>query len=219
MPSLAATMSWVLQVVDRGASANMARFSHNVSDLDRSTRTYRSTVARAREDLRGYALQTAAAATGAFALGIGLRSALRSYGAFSQQMKATQLTLGASTRDMTELTRQVFRLASTTEFKPQQLAQTAKVLGQAGLSTSEIMQVMQTVTDTATAGMISLGEATDLTVNVMKGFRVPASQTLKVMDKMIRATPLTTLNMRTSRSRWGSRPVPPWRTTSRSIRS
>jgi len=195
MAGLSTTMSWIFQVVDRGASARVAGFSNQLSVAERRTTQYRSALARTRSTTRGFALQTASAGVLAFGLGMAVRSAVTAFAEFEEKLTSTRLTLRANHQEMEILRRQAMSLPGMIEFGPSKIAQVQKELGQAGFSMQELMKSTPLVADLATAGMIKLADATKLNVNVLRGFRIPVSQGRKSMDQMLRATQLTPIAM------------------------
>src|SRR5699024_3933089 len=63
-----------------------------------------------------------------------------------------------------------------------------EMLARAGFSTSEVMDALPSVLDLAAAGAIDLGDAADITSNILSGFGMEASDTAKVADILAQAS-------------------------------
>ena len=70
-----------------------------------------------------------------------------------------------------------------------------KFLGQAGFETNEIVQAMPGLLDLATAGMLGLGEAADITSNIMSGFGLEAEESARIADVLAAASSSANTNV------------------------
>lgn len=195
MPGLASTMSWVLQVVDRGASANIARYSRSVAGTVPATARFNAATAAARSGIRGFAVEAAVAGAMAAGIGAAMNRSIRAFGNFEAVTKATQLTLRPTTREMGALLKQARGLPGALEFGPIALSEAQRELGQAGLSAGEVLGTLRPIADVATAGLIKMADAVELGINVTRGFAVPVHETARAMDKLVRAAQLTPLTV------------------------
>lgn len=203
MAGIATTMSWILQVVDRGASARLASFSNQMGGIAGRSATTRSALASARGEIRGYALQTGVAAAMTFGLGTAMQRSVAKFGAFEEKLTATKLVLRASSAEMARFRRQALELPGKLEFTPAGLAEVQRTLGQAGFSALEVRKSLGNVADLATAGMLDLGEATELNITLQRGFRTSLAESALAQDKLVRLTQLTPLSIDETRKALG----------------
>jgi len=188
-------MSFVIRVVDQGASVGVQRFTKNVDKADAASVAAGASVAKMGAETRVMGMRAMAASAALFGLGHVVSKATMRFGEFQLAMKATQLVTASSTNEMDRLGRQIKSMAGSTEFKPTELAEGIRILGQAGLSAGEVREAMVSMTEVATAGMLGMKEATELTINVMRGFKVPVHDLRGSLDKLTRITQLTPLAM------------------------
>lgn len=195
MAGIATTMSWIFQVVDRGASARVAKFSSRMGGAQGQARSMGAAMRSASGDIRGYALQTASAGAMTFVLGSAIRQSLSAFSEFEKKITATKLVLSPTTKELARLKRQAMQLPGALEFAPTQIAETQRLFGQAGFGVQGVLRSTKLGADLATAGMIDLATATELNINLQRGFRVALSDAAKAQDKVVKLTQLTPLSI------------------------
>ncbi|MBZ0258226.1 phage tail tape measure protein, partial [bacterium] len=114
-------------------------------------------------------------------LGLGVSASLGAatsvIGGFEQSLSGVKAVTGATALEMKAMTAQARELGATTEFSAKQAAGAMQFLGMAGFETGDIIGSMPALLDLATAGMLDLGSAADITSNVMTTFNIGADQT------------------------------------------
>lgn len=114
-------------------------------------------------------------------LGLGVSASLGAatsvIGGFEQSLSGVKAVTGATADEMKAMTAQARELGATTEYSAKQAAGAMQFLGMAGFETNDIIGSMSALLDLATAGMLDLGSAADITSNVMTTFNIAADQT------------------------------------------
>lgn len=195
MAGVAQSLSFVIRVIDQGASVGVQRVSRNVNKLDKASVEAGASVARMGAETRVMGMRAMAASAALFGLGSVVFRTTRRFAEFQLAMKATELVTQSSVSEMGRLNRTISGLAGSTEFQPTDIAEAIRLLGQAGLSVSEVREAIGSMTEVATAGMLEMKSAAELTINVMRGFRIPVHELSVTMDKLTRITQLTPLAM------------------------
>lgn len=90
---------------------------------------------------------------------------------FETQMNRVKAVTGATADEMQNLEMLALRMGSTTVFTAREAAEGLAFLGQAGFSASEQLVALPEVLNLASAGMIGLGEASDIATNILKSFQ------------------------------------------------
>lgn len=120
---------------------------------------------------------------------VGLGTAIVTTGAkFDDQMSTVQAVTGATGGEMDKLRDQAKDLGSSTRFSASEAAEGMEMLSRAGFSTSETMEAIPQVLDLAAAGAVDLGDAADITSNILSGFGMEASETGRVADVLAQAS-------------------------------
>lgn len=109
---------------------------------------------------------------------VGIVSAGASY---EQQMSKVKALSGASAQEMKLLDAQAKELGSTTKFSASEAADGMAFLGMAGYKTKDIMSAMPGLLDLAAAGALDLGQAADITSNIMAGFGLSAEKQVTLL--------------------------------------
>lgn len=119
----------------------------------------------------------------------GMGAAVIATGAkFDDQMSTVQAVTGATGGEMDKLRDQAKDLGSSTRFSASEAAEGMEMLSRAGFSTSETMDAIPQVLDLAAAGAVDLGDAADITSNILSGFGMEASETGRVADVLAQAS-------------------------------
>lgn len=117
-----------------------------------------------------------------FAAGFGIVALTRTLANFAQEMSTVSAITQASATEFISLREEAKRLGATTRFSASQAAAGMTFLARAGFTVS---QVLASVNDTlllAQAGALDLATAADIASNILKGFRLEAEETARVVD-------------------------------------
>jgi TP901 family phage tail tape measure protein len=120
-------------------------------------------------------------------LGVGgIGAVVKTIAQFEAGMKRVEALLGdrAVGGAMRALTDKARELGATTAFTATQAAEGMQFLTLAGFDALETFQAIGPALDLAQAGMLGLGEASDIVSNIMQGFSVDASRTGEVVDAL-----------------------------------
>lgn len=114
---------------------------------------------------------------------VGLGAAAVMTGAkFDAQMSKVQAISGATGKEFDALREQAKHLGATTQFSASEAAEGMEFLARAGWKTKDIMAAMPGMLNLAAAGAIDLGNAADITSNIMTGFGISANKAGHVAD-------------------------------------
>jgi len=103
---------------------------------------------------------------------------------FEQSMKKLEAVSKSTENEMKRLSSTAQELGASTEFSANQVGDGMNYMAMAGLSSSQILTSVGDVLDLATAGMVSLGDASDISTNIMSGFGMEADSVGKIADVM-----------------------------------
>lgn len=103
---------------------------------------------------------------------------------FGQAMASVRAVTGATEFQFQALREEAKRLGATTRFSATEAAEGMLFLGRAGFTTDEIMKSIGPTLNLAQVGMIDLGDAADISSNILQGFRLEADQMQRVVDVM-----------------------------------
>lgn len=107
---------------------------------------------------------------------------IRSISEYTYAMSSVQAVTKATADDMVQLERITRELGATTQFTAAQAAEGAKFLGMAGFTTNQILEALPATLDLAAAATLSMGQAADITSNIMSGFGLAANQASRAAD-------------------------------------
>jgi TP901 family phage tail tape measure protein len=110
------------------------------------------------------------------------RTGIQSIIDFSQGMRDLQAILNATDNDIARLSETVKEVAQNTKYSTTEVAEGMKLLGQAGLSTTEIMNSIQHVAALATGTMTDFATVSDLVTTTVRAFQLDFRQTGEVVD-------------------------------------
>ena len=127
-----------------------------------------------------------AAAVGLVAIGRKLVSAVTSavgvFSSFEQQLSGVAAVAGATGNQMGKLADQAKLLGRTTAFTAREAATAQETYAKAGFKVNEIMSALPGTLDLAAAGTIGLGEAADITAQIIRGFGLEAKDALDIAN-------------------------------------
>jgi TP901 family phage tail tape measure protein len=107
---------------------------------------------------------------------------IRSISEYTYAMSSVQAVTKATAADMVQLERITRELGATTQFTASQAAEGAKFLGMAGFTTNQILEALPATLDLAAAAALNMGQAADITSNIMSGFGLAANQAGRAAD-------------------------------------
>lgn len=106
---------------------------------------------------------------------------------FEQKMSGVKAVTKASAEEMQRLEKSARALGAATSFSATQAAEGMTFLGQAGFTTSQIIESMEPVLNLAAAGAMDLGKASEIASAIMGGFRLQASDMANISDVLAAA--------------------------------
>lgn len=101
---------------------------------------------------------------------------------FEASMSKVQAISRATGDDLEDLKAQARQLGADTQFSAREAADGMQFLAMAGFDTKEILASMPGMLDLAAAGALDLGQAADITSNIMSGFTIAAEESGHVAD-------------------------------------
>lgn len=101
---------------------------------------------------------------------------------FEAAMSKVQAISGSTGDEMAAMTAQAKELGATTVFSASQAASGMEFLARAGWDAQAVMAAMPGMLNLAASGALELGEAADITSNIMSAFSIEASQAGRVAD-------------------------------------
>ena len=99
-----------------------------------------------------------------------------------------QAVTGATGAEMDKMREQAKELGRSTRFSASEAGEGMEMLARAGFDTSEVMDALPSVLDLAAAGAVELGDAADITSNILSGFGMEAEETARVADILAQAS-------------------------------
>ena len=105
-------------------------------------------------------------------------------GQFEQSMAKVGAVSGATESQLADLTATARNLGATTSFSASEAAEGMQFLAMAGFDTSEVIESMPGLLALAAATATDLGQAADITSNILSGFGMQASEAGRVADLM-----------------------------------
>mgnify|MGYP002716222951 CR=1 FL=1 len=106
---------------------------------------------------------------------------------FEKTMSGIKAVTKASAEEMDRMNKAARELGATTSFSATQAAEGMTFLGQAGFTTSQIIESMEPVLNLAAAGAMDLGKASEIAAGIMGGFRLQASDMANIADVLAAA--------------------------------
>lgn len=101
---------------------------------------------------------------------------------FEQSLATVRAVTNATEDQMASLRAEAARLGGTTRFSSSEAADAMVFLGQAGLKTSQILEVVPGVLSLAQAGGLDLANASDIAAKTLAGFGLEVSDMARVVD-------------------------------------
>mgnify|MGYP000927598434 CR=1 FL=1 len=108
--------------------------------------------------------------------------AVRTISDYTYALAEAQAVTKATASEMQQLQAVTRQLGATTVFSAAQAAEGVKFLGMAGFETSKIISALPATLDLAAAASLSMGQAADITSNIMSGFGLAADEAGRSAD-------------------------------------
>jgi len=121
---------------------------------------------------------------GAIGLAAGVGVTIKTLADFSQEMSTVRAITQATAADFTQLREVAKDLGATTRFSASQAAEGMKFLARSGFSVAEVAETIDDTLRLAQAGALGLGEASSISANVLRGFRLEADEAGRVVDTL-----------------------------------
>ena len=115
-------------------------------------------------------------------IGIGLVAAISTLKDFEHTMAGVKAVTGATIEEFLLLNDKARQLGATTIFAATEAAEGMRLLGLAGFEVSEALNAVEGTLNLAAAGSLALGEASQITANIIRSFRLEASKAADVAD-------------------------------------
>jgi TP901 family phage tail tape measure protein len=172
-------------------SAGAIRAGRTVIEIGADPKAYLAALDRLRTHIRNVGVQINNAGVAMVGLGTAATApfvgALRQSASFQATMAAVAAVTDATGADFDALRKKALDLGSSTSFSAQQVADGMQALGQGGFTVQETLSGIDGALLLARAGMLELGDATSITVSVLRSFAMPTQQAAKVADVLAKA--------------------------------
>ncbi len=112
---------------------------------------------------------------------------VKTFADFDDRMRAVKAAVSATGDEFDMLTAKAKRLGRTTSFSAVQVAESMLELARAGFSPTMIDDSIGAMLDLSRATGTNLAQATELAVNTMYSFELPASEMTRVCDVLVAA--------------------------------
>lgn len=117
----------------------------------------------------------------------GVNQAVQTFAAFDDQMRSVGAISGATAEQFAAMTAQAQELGATTRYSATQAGEGLQFLAQAGFDAEKAMTALPGVLDLAAASQLDLGQASDITTNVLSGMQLPIHELARVNDVLTKA--------------------------------
>jgi TP901 family phage tail tape measure protein len=207
----------ILKLDKSGQLASFNKFATNLGRVDKALKGVNVRVTRSHSSLAkfGYAIGSASSGlsvlasklygvsrglsainaglatmtgfTAAFAGLYAIKGATSLLMEFDDSIRAAGATAQASTEELGLFEDAARQMGATTRYTATEAAQALKQLSQAGFTVNESTRALPKVLQLAQAGFLDIGEAADITTNVMKGYGMQVSDLGRVNDVLVAA--------------------------------
>lgn len=117
----------------------------------------------------------------------GLRSVLNYTGQFNEELKQLQAISAVSDTGLEGLKETIYEVANATKFTSLEVAQSATVLAQAGLSVSQIKETLPAIAKLATATGTDLATSTDVITSTLNIYSLQVTEATQVTNALTTA--------------------------------
>lgn len=124
---------------------------------------------------------------GVGALVMAIKNAISTFAEFDDTMRQVKAISGATNEEFAEMTELAKKMGETTRFTATDSARTMRILAQAGFSVSETMKALPAVMTLASAGMVELSQAAEISSNAMNSYGLAAEALPSINNVLVRA--------------------------------
>lgn len=117
----------------------------------------------------------------------GLRSVLNYTGQFNEELKQLQAISAVSDTGLKGLKETIYEVANATKFNSLEVAKSATVLAQAGLSVSQIKETLPAIAKLATATGTDLATSTDVITSTLNIYSLQVTEATQVTNALTTA--------------------------------
>lgn len=121
--------------------------------------------------------------------------AIKDFAAFDDNMRAAGAVTGATRKEMELMTETAERMGRETRYTASQSAEALRFLGMAGFEASEAVGALPGTLELAAAGMLDLGQAADITTNVLSAYGLEVSDLGRVNDVLVKTFTSANVNL------------------------
>lgn len=184
----------MLDVARLGMEVDTSDVKNASRDLDRFSRDGKQAAGQAERvgksgrSMAGGMRTAATAIASVVAAAAALTGAVRTIASFEKQISTVGAISRATADELAAMRDVASELGSTTEFSATQAAQGLEFLSRAGFSASESVTAIPAVLDLATASAMGLGQAADISSNIMSAFGIAAENTASATDILAAAS-------------------------------
>lgn len=115
------------------------------------------------------------------------KSTIDAASTFEKQMRRVQAVSQATASEYRELSSVAIDLSTKTEHSAMAVAEGMNFMAMAGFKANEIMEAMPSVLQLASAGVMDLGTAADITTNILTGYGMEISELAHANDVLVSA--------------------------------
>jgi len=155
------------------ASAGMSKFNGQMYGISRGLSAINA------------GLSTMTGFTASFAAVFAVKGAIRELSTFDDALRAAGATAQASSAQLKEFEVVIRDLGATTRYTSSQVAEAARQLSMAGFSVEETIGALPNVLQLATAGMMDIGRAADITTNILRGYKMEVDDLGRINDVLV----------------------------------
>ena len=179
------TLKGIISFIDNNATQTIKKVDAEVTRLGKNTQKIGQGMQQMNQGLLVVGAGGAVAAAG-------FAKAIQTSAVFEQQMARVGALSRATDEEMSLLTNTAKRLGATTEFTATQAGQGLEFLSLAGFKAQDSVSVLPTILDTAAAGALDLGRASDIVTDSMSAlgtafqskFNTPVEKATRLADIM-----------------------------------
>jgi len=127
--------------------------------------------------------------------GLFLRSTIKVFADFDDTMRAVGAVSGATAEEFQQLTDIAKKMGATTKFSASEAAEGLRFLSMAGFDAQEATEALPGTLNLAAAGALELGQAADITTNILTGFGLEIDQLGSVNDVLVKTFTTSNTNL------------------------
>ena len=162
----------------------VVKLKADAKDLEEGLKGAESSLKRTGDKMKGIGKKMSLGITAPIA-GIGV-GAIMTGANFEKGMNRVKALTGTTGAEFDSLRQQAKDLGSSTAFTANQASEAMGFLAMAGFKSNDILGAMPGVLNLAAAAQVDLGEAADITSNILTGFGLDVSELSRVNDVLVK---------------------------------